>query len=70
MNNELINVLSKLKLQESAYKRNLDRNYYNKKLRKDFFEKLKEVQREIEKVNFKIRLERGKKNANNNTCEP
>ena len=63
MNNKLIEKLSSLKLAESAVKRNLDRNYYNLKLRSKLFKELKQIQNEIERVKFKIRLER-KKNEN------
>lgn len=66
MNNKLIEKLSSLKLAESAVKRNLDRNYYNSKLRSKLFKELKQIQNEIERVKFKIRLEK-KKNENNNT---
>lgn len=62
MNNELINQLSKLTLEEKALKRNIDRNYYNAKVRKRLFFRLKEVDNEINRVKFKIRLEREKKN--------
>lgn len=61
MNNELINQLSKLKLQESANKRNLDRNYYNIKVRDKLFNELKEVQSEIKRIEFKIKLEKENK---------
>lgn len=67
MNNELINQLSKLTLEEKALKRNIDRNYYNAKVRKRLFFRLKEVDNEINRVKFKIRLEREKKNGDNNT---
>ena len=63
MNNKLIEKLSSLKLAESAIKRNLDRNYYNSKLRSKLFKELKQIQNEIERVKFKIRLEK-KKNEN------
>lgn len=62
MNNKLIEKLSSLKLAESAIKRNLDRNYYNLKLRSKLFKELKQIQNEIERVKFKIRLEKEKKN--------
>ena len=67
MNNELINQLSKLTLEERALKRNIDRNYYNAKVRHKLFVRLKEVKQEIQKVKFRIRLEREEKNENNNT---
>lgn len=61
MNNELINQLSKLTLEESALKRHIDRNYYNLEMRTKLFIRLKDVRNEIEKVKFKIRLEKEKK---------
>jgi hypothetical protein len=67
MNNELINQLSKLSLEKSALKRNIDRNYYNYSARNRLFFRLKEVDNEIKRVKFKIRLEKEKKNENNNT---
>lgn len=64
MNNELINQLSKLSLEKSALKRNIDRNYYNPNARNRLFLRLKEVDNEIKRVKFKIRLEKEKKNEN------
>lgn len=64
MNNELINQLSKLTLEEMALKRNIDRNYYNVEIRTNLFKRLQEVQTEIKKVKFKIRLEKEKRNDN------
>ena len=61
MNNELINQLSKLKLEESALKRNIYRNYYNKEVRSKLFARLKEVTNEINRIKFKLRLEKEKK---------
>ena len=60
MNNELINQLSMLTLQEKALKRNLNSNYYNFPVRKKIFEELQTVKMEIERVKFKIRLEKEK----------
>lgn len=62
MNNELNNQLYKLKLQESAYKRNLDRNYYNIKVRDKLFIELKEIQSKIKRIEFKIKIEKEKRN--------
>lgn len=64
MNNELINQLSKLKLEETALKRHIDRNYYNTEMRTRLFARLKEVQNEEKKIKFKLRFERMKKNEN------
>ena len=60
MNNELINQLSKLTLEQSALKRNIDRNYYNVPVRKRLFNRLRYVNEEIKKVKFKIRMEKEK----------
>jgi len=56
MNNELIGELSLLTLEEKSLKRNLDRNYYNESLRTELFTRLKEVQRKIRVIKFKLRL--------------
>lgn len=69
MSEDLINQLSKLKLEKTSLIRNLDLNYYNIRLRNKLFSKIKIVDKEIERVKFKIRMERLKKNANNNTVE-
>lgn len=58
MNNELIDKLSKLKLEESCLKRNLDMNYLDLELRTKIFKRIKENKKEIELVKFKIRLEK------------
>lgn len=64
MNNELINQLSKLTLEEKALKRHIDRNYYNLNVRTKLFARLKIVQSEINRVKFKLKLEKEKKNDN------
>lgn len=64
MNNELINQLSKLILEKSSLKRQIDRNYYNIDLRTKLFLRLKDVEKDIERVKFKIRLEKEKKDEN------
>lgn len=61
-NDKLIDKLSKLKLEESCLKRNIDRNYRNLKIRTRLFERLKEVQFEIKQTKFKIRFEKEMKN--------
>ena len=62
MNNELIARLSQLELEKSSIKRNLDRFYYDNKIRAKLFAELKEVQNNIKKTKFMIRLEREKRN--------
>lgn len=66
MNNELISELSKLTLQRNALKRTIDRNYYIPELRDKLFFQLKEVDKNIKRVKFKLRMEK-MLNANNNT---
>lgn len=70
MNNELIEELSKLELQKKHLIRCLDSQYYNKCQRAKTFEKIKDLKKQIEKLKFKIRLNREIKNVkNNNTTE-
>lgn len=57
-NNKLIEELSKLTLEEKSLKRNLDK-YSNKSLtRTKIFYRLNEVKSEINKIKFKIKLEK------------
>ena len=58
MSNELISKLSKLKLERGCIKRNIDTNYKHPKIKTELFERLKEVDKEIEKVKFKLKLEK------------
>ena len=67
MNNELITKLSKLTLQYKYLKKELDLVWYNKVKRKQIFDKMKSVNKEIEYVKFKLRLERKIKNENNDS---
>lgn len=69
MNNELIDKLSKLKLEKTSLKRNLDRNYYNVEVRTRLFRRIKVVDNEISKVKFKLRLEKEKENDNSNSSK-
>lgn len=57
MNNTLIEQLSKLKLEETALKRRLDKKLSSTE-RKISFDRLKEVKKLQEKIKFKIQLER------------
>ena len=68
-NDKLIEELSKLKLEEASLKRNLDVKYCDKKTRTFLFNRIKEIKKEIEKVNFKLRVERKMNNEErkNNT---
>lgn len=67
MSNKLINDLSSLKLNEKYIKRALDIKYYDSKKRTELFNELKQCKKEIERIKFKINLERRIKNENNNT---
>ena len=57
MNNTLIEQLSRLKLEETALKRRLDKKLSSTE-RKISFDRLKEVKKLQEKIKFKIQLER------------
>ena len=61
-NNELIDILSKLHLEEASLKRNLDIKYCDEKTRTKLFKRLKEIKKEIEKINFKLRVKKEIKN--------
>ena len=50
MSEDLINQLSKLKLEKTSLIRNLDLNYYNIRLRNKLFSKIKIVDKEIERI--------------------
>lgn len=56
MNNELIEELSKLKLEEKSLKRSIDVTYYDKEKRTKYFLELRKVKNQIENVKFRIRL--------------
>lgn len=68
---ELIDKLTQLELEESAYKRLLDSSYYDYNKRTYYFNLLKKTQKEIPKVKFRLRMikemERNAKNRNTNT---
>lgn len=64
MNNKLIEKLSRLTLERKALKRNIDRNYYNKQIRARLFMRLKQVDSEIKKIKFMLKLERSSKSDN------
>ena len=55
-NNELIEKLSKLKLEETSLKRELDKRYNNLKIRTDLFNRIKTIKREKEKIEFMIKV--------------
>lgn len=53
---ELIDELTELELKEKAYKRALDVTYYDNNKRLNNFEQLKQVQKQIRFVKYKLRL--------------
>lgn len=53
---ELIDELTELELEEKAYKRALDVTYYDNNKRLNNFEQLKQVQKQIRFVKYKLRL--------------
>lgn len=58
MNNKLIDELTMLKLKEKNLKRVLDIYFYDPKKRENNFKELKKVKKDIEKIKFKLRIER------------
>lgn len=68
MSKQLIIDLSNLKLQRDYLLRQIDIHYYDKNLRHTYFTQLKKIDRDIEKVKFKIKMEKRLKNdTNSNT---
>ena len=63
MNNDLIDKLSLLTLEKKYLKRELDTNWYDREKRIKTFNKIKNIDKEIEFVKFKIQLERKSKNG-------
>ena len=67
---ELIDELTKLEIQEKAYKRALDVTYFNNDKRTKNFADLKKVQMQIKLVKYKLRiLKEMHKNENRNTTK-
>lgn len=67
---ELIDELTKLEIQEKAYKRALDVTYFNNDKRTKNFADLKKVQKQIQLVKYKLRiLKEMHKNDNRNTTK-
>ena len=67
MNDKLIEKLSKLRLEESNIRRNLDKYYCDSRMKARLFARLKKIKTEIDKTKFKLQLERKIKNENSNT---
>lgn len=56
--NELLDIFTKLDLEEKSVKRNLDINYLDAKTRTKMFYRLKELKKEKERVKFMLKVER------------
>lgn len=61
MNRELIEKLSKLKLEESSLKRQIEYTFKHNLKREKLFLRLRDVKKEIEKTKFMLRLESEKR---------
>ena len=71
MNRELIDKLSRLKLEETALKREIEYTFRHTKRREKLFFRLRDVKEEIRKTKFLLRLESvRRKNEHNNTNKP
>lgn len=58
MSKYLLLKIKDLEEKRLSLKRCLDINYYNKETRNNLFEQINEIEKEIEKVRFKLALER------------
>lgn len=63
MDNTLIDRLTQLDLEEKSLKRNLDKYYCSSTIKANLFKKLKMIEKEKEKINFILRMERKMKNG-------
>ena len=63
----MISELSTLDAERNYIMRQLDIYYFDKKMRQKNFEKLKEIDKQIAKVKFKLKAEKEIKNAEKNT---
>ena len=67
MSKQLIAELSQLKLERDYLLRQIDLYYHDKSKRHHYFELLKSIDKNIEILKFKLKMEKELKNANNNT---
>lgn len=67
MEKELVRQITKLKNEEHELKRILDANYPILEVRIKTFGKIKEIKKEINRLEFRLKLERKLNDANNNT---
>lgn len=64
---KLLKELQKLRLEEKNLKRCLDIKYYDDYKRTEMFDRLKQCKKDIEKVKFKMRMEKKLNDENNNS---
>lgn len=67
MHNELIEQLSILNIQKKFFIRQLNKDFFYEDSRNVIFKKLSDVEDEIKKIKFKIKLEKVIKDEDNNT---
>ena len=67
MGNKLIDKLANLTMEEKSLRRCLDIKYYDDEKRTQIFARIDKCKKEIEKVKFKIRMERKLNDKNSNT---
>ena len=58
MSKELLVTLNQLEKKRTTLKRSLDIYYFNKTARNNIFEQIKEVEEQIDKINFKLKIEK------------
>lgn len=69
MSKQLIADLSQLKLERDYLLRQIDIYYHDKSKRHHYFELLKNLDKKIEKVKFKLKMEKELKNVTNNNTK-
>ena len=65
MNRELIHQLSRLKLEESSIKRQLEYEFKHNEKREKLFFRLRDIKEEMKKIKFMLRLESVKRKNDN-----
>lgn len=67
MSKVLLKELKNLTDEETMIRKNLERKYFDPYKRKQLFERLKDIKKDIQKIKFKLKMERIIVNENNNT---
>ena len=67
MSKVLLKELKNLTEEETMIRKSLERKYFDAKKRKKLFDRLKEIQNDITKIKFKLKMERIIVNENSNT---